>query len=419
MKRYIAAGLSALLLCSMCAPAYAADAGSGEQAAEAEENAPVSLSFDTLEQTVRENNVSIKSYNNTVKSEEETDVSVDYDMDYITIVNQISSYRQQIADLKDAIDDLDDNDSNQAALKSTLQAQLRTLERNLQAAHSSYNDLDDKEDDAKEDQQKTVVSTRREMQNAADQICMDAENNYISLEALQYSLNETERSLAQLDRNIAAVEKQVALGMAGPNQLKSLQSQRETLLASQTTLNTQYESLSNTLAIQCGYHTGTVFRTAALPAVTQEQLDAMDYEADLKEAVKNSYSIWAKQDTADRASDDYEDNVTNNLYAYEAAKIALDAEKENVTASFRKLYKDVQEKGDALRAANADLEQAEKTFAVQQVQYQRGMISQMAFADAQDALEAAQEAAAAAEINLFTSYNTYEWAKRGVMSSAA
>ena len=145
----------------------------------------------------------------------------------------------------------------------------------------------------------------------------------------------------------------------------------------------------------------------------------MDYEADLKEAVKNSYSIWAKQDTADRASDDYEDNVTNNLYAYEAAKIALDAEKENVTASFRKLYKDVQEKGDALRAANADLEQAEKTFAVQQVQYQRGMISQMAFADAQDALEAAQEAAAAAEINLFTSYNTYEWAKRGVMDSAA
>ena len=47
------------------------------------------------------------------------------------------------------------------------------------------------------------------------------------------------------------------------------------------------------------------------------------------------------------------------------------------------------------------------------------MISQMAFADAQDTLEAAQEAAAEAEINLFTSYNTYEWAKRGVMDSAA
>ena len=418
MKRYIAAGLSALLLCSMCAPAYAADAGSGEQAAEAEENAPVSLTFDTLEQTVRENNVSIKSYNNTVKSEEETDVSVDYDMDYITIVNQISSYRQQIADLKDAIDDLGD-DPEQAALKSTLQAQLRTLERNLQAAHSSYNDLDDKEDDAKEDQQKTVVSTRREMQNAADQICKDAENNYISLEALQYSLNETERSLAQLDRNIAAVEKQVALGMAGPNQLKSLQSQRETLLASQTTLNTQYESLSNTLAIQCGYHTGTVFRTAALPAVTQEQLDALDYEADLQEALDNSYSIWSKEYAVETASDDYADGVTNNLHAFDAAKIDRDAEIENVTASFRQLYKDIQEKQAALTAAQANLAQAQKTYDVQELQYRLGIISQIEYMNAQDTLAAAEESAASAEIDLFTAYQTYQWAKRGVMSSAA
>lgn len=418
MKRYIAAGLSALLLCSMCAPAYAADAGSGEQAAEAEENAPVSLTFDTLEQTVRENNVSIKSYNNTVKSEEETDVSVDYDMDYITIVNQISSYRQQIADLKDAIDDLGD-DPEQAALKSTLQAQLRTLERNLQAAHSSYNDLDDKEDDAKEDQQKTVVSTRREMQNAADQICKDAENNYISLEALQYSLNETERSLAQLDRNIAAVEKQVALGMAGPNQLKSLQSQRETLLASQTTLNTQMENLTNTLALQCGYALGTELETEALPAITQEQLDALDYEADLQEALDNSYSIWSKEYAVETASDDYADGVTNNLHAFDAAKIDRDAEIENVTASFRQLYKDIQEKQAALTAAQANLAQAQKTYDVQELQYRLGIISQIEYMNAQDTLAAAEESAASAEIDLFTAYQTYQWAKRGVMSSAA
>lgn len=418
MKRYIAAGLSALLLCSMCAPAYAADAGSGEQAAEAEENAPVSLTFDTLEQTVRENNVSIKSYNNTVKSEEETDVSVDYDMDYITIVNQISSYRQQIADLKDAIDDLGDA-PEQAALKSTLQAQLRTLERNLQAAHSSYNDLDDKEDDAKEDQQKTVVSTRREMQNAADQICKDAENNYISLEALQYSLNETERSLAQLDRNIAAVEKQVALGMAGPNQLKSLQSQRETLLANQQSLNTQMENLTNTLALQCGYALGTELETEALPAITQEQLDALDYEADLQEALDNSYSIWSKEYAVETASDDYADGVTNNLHAFDAAKIDRDAEIENVTASFRQLYKDIQEKQAALTAAQANLAQAQKTYDVQELQYRLGIISQIEYMNAQDTLAAAEESAASAEIDLFTAYQTYQWAKRGVMSSAA
>ena len=55
-------------------------------------------------------------------------------------------------------------------------------------------------------------------------------------------------------------------------------------------LNTQYESLGNT-SHQCGYHTGTVLRTAALPAVTQEQLDAMDYGFDLKEIEEQLFDL--------------------------------------------------------------------------------------------------------------------------------
>ena len=47
------------------------------------------------------------------------------------------------------------------------------------------------------------------------------------------------------------------------------------------------------------------------------------------------------------------------------------------------------------------------------------MISEMTYADAQDTLAAAQESTQTAEIELFTAYNTYQWAKRGVMSSAA
>lgn len=75
------------------------------------------------------------------------------------------------------------------------------------------------------------------------------------------------------------------------------------------------------------------------------------------------------------ASDDYENNKTNTLYAYQAAKIDRDAQKESTTASFRKLYTDLQEKQTALAAADADLAQAKKTFTVSQVQYTRGMIS--------------------------------------------
>ena len=420
MKRTIAAGLSAALLCGMVVPAFAADAKttgtSKTGTAQTAPAQPVKLTFAGLEQTVRNNNVTIKSYDNTVLSAEKTDVSDQYIQSYFQLSEQIAAYQKQIKDLRKSLNGLADTEEN-SALRRTLQSQIRILESNLAAAEASYRNLDDDEDDAEEDQEKTVDNTRRQMQNAADEICMSAENTYISLRGMKYSLNQTNRSLQQLDRNIAAVQKQVQMGMTGVNDLKSLQAQRESALASKAALTTQVEALTNTLAIQCGYTTGTQIETSDLPVVTNDIISAIDYDKDLAEALKNSYAIYAKEYAMQTASDDYENSKTNTLYAYQAAKIDRDAQKESTTAAFRKLYKDMQEKQTALNAADADLAQAKKTFTVSQVQYQRGMISRMAYDTAQDTFTTAQETEVSARIDLLTAYNTYQWAKRGVMTS--
>lgn len=142
---------------------------------------------------------------------------------------------------------------------------------------------------------------------------------------MKYTLNQTNRSIQQLDRNIATVQKQVKLGMTGVNTLKSLQAQRESAVASKASLTTQAEALTNTLAIQCGYTTGTQIETSDLPVVTAEQVTSIDYDKDLAEALKNSYAIYSKEYAMQTASDDYENNKTNTLYAYQAAKIDRDA----------------------------------------------------------------------------------------------
>ena len=59
----------------------------------------------------------------------------------------------------------------------------------------------------------------------------------------------------------------------------------------------------------------------------------------------------------------------------------------------------------------------EEEFAVSQVQYTRGMISKMAYTDALDTFTTAQETEVAARIDLLTAYNTYQWAKRGVITA--
>ena len=410
MKRAAAAGLCAALLCGMCAPAYAADAAKPAQTtttAQTEVKAPVKLTFDTLEKTVREGNVSIRSYQQTVESAEKTDVSDQYINKYFNLSQQIDAYDRQIRELKKSRDGITDTE-----LLKSINAQINVLQAQRESLYRQYNDLDDDEDDAKDEQKKTVDSTRRQMQNNADTICMSAENNYISLASMQYSLAQTERSLQQLDRTIAQTKKQVALGIATRNTLSGLQSQRELLAAQQKSAQTSADSLRNTLAIQCGYPTGTEITIEALPGVTNEQLAAVDYEKDLASALENSYSIWSAGDSVRKASDDYENDVTNNLHAYEAAKIQREK------SSFRKLYKTMQEKVTAMTAAQGDLTQAQKTFAVSKLQYKRGMISRLKYEEAQDTYMTAQETAENARTDLLTAYNNYEWAKRGVMSSA-
>ena len=405
MKRTIAAGLSAALLCGMVVPAFAADTKTATNTTgttQTQPTAPVKLTFDKLEETVRQNNVTIKANNNTVLSAEKTDVSDQYIESYFQLSEQISSYQKQIKELQKTLKELGTDEAN-AGLRKTLESQISILQRNLAAAEASYRNLDDDEDDAEEDQEKTVDHTRRQMQNAADEICLSAENTYISLRGMKYTLNQTNRSIQQLDRNIATVQKQVKLGMTGVNTLKSLLAQRESAVASKASLTTQAEALTNTLAIQCGYTTGTQIETSDLPVVTA--------------ALKNSYAIYSKEYAMQTASDDYENNKTNTLYAYQAAKIDRDAQKESTTASFRKLYTDLQEKQTALAAADADLAQAKKTFTVSQVQYTRGMISKMAYTDALDTFTTAQETEVAARIDLLTAYNTYQWAKRGVITA--
>ena len=417
MKRAAAAGLCAALLCGMCAPAYAADTAKPAQTtatAQTEVKAPVKLTFDTLEKTVREGNVSIRSYQQTVESAEKTDVSDQYINKYFNLSQQIDAYDKQINSLKKSRDSIKDD-----ALKASITAQIRVLQATRDSLYQQYKGLDDDEDDAKDEQKKTVDSTRRQMQNNADTICLSAENNYISLASMQYSLAQTERSLQQLDRSIAQTKKQVALGIATKNTLSGLESQRELLAAQQKSAQTSADSLANTLAIQCGYPTGTEITIESLPEVTAEQLASIDYETDLAEALKNSYSIWSADDSVRKASDDYENDVTNNLHAYEAAKIQRDATEESVKSSFRKLYKTMQEKNTAMTAAQTDLAQAQKTFAVSQLQYNRGMISRIKFEEAQDTYTTAQETAENARTSLLTAYNNYQWAKRGVMTSAS
>lgn len=434
-KRITGGVLAAALAAGLCVPAQAISAAPGaaicmttaaamQRVSSRVKNTATpgiqgsTLAFDDVERVVRAKNTSIQAFNKTLAGIEATDVGDSFIEQYLNLGAQISSYQKQISDLEKSIQKLqaDNEDGKNSALIQTLRIQKASLEASLRAVQSSYDDLEDDEDDAEDDQKITYSSTERKLGNAADQIVMGAETSFISLHTLDNTVKEIDRNIAALDRGIAIVKAQIGLGAATQLDLLELETQRENLTANRQTLITQRQNLKNSLAILCGYGAGEIVEVGSLPDVTAAQIAAMDYEKDLATALKNSYSIWEKEDAVRQANDDYEDNKTTTLHAIQAAKIDLEAQKETVTSSFRQLFHSVKDKSALYDSAAAAAAQQARNFQVSELQYQRGAISKNDYETAKDDLVAAEQAAATAKIELFTAYQTYQWAKRGVMS---
>lgn len=384
-----------------------------------------SIGFYGLEKTVRTYNQTIKSLEKTLASVGATDVETpieDQIWNYGIQLNQAQkdydSYTKSKANLEAQLNSVQGN----ADLEATLKAQIAQMDALAQQADASIktnsaiiSNLEDAKDDAVEDLPDTYGSTKKQVENSANQIVMGAQTQYITLCSLGDNIAALERTIASLDRQIPVIEKQYEIGMASSLTLESIKNQRAAAASSKTTLETQIASIESSLSLTLGNSAGTTVHVQTVPQVTDRQLRSMNYEKDLEEAKTNSYTIWSARDKVRQASNDYEDDITSTLDAYNAAKINLAAAQEQVENDFRDIYNDVNEKNRLLAAAEDDLALAETNYKVAQTQYNQGMLSKNDYDDASDTLESAREAVKAAEINLFTAYNTYEWAKRGVM----
>lgn len=387
------------------------------------------VGFYGLEKRVRANNQTVKSLELSAASVKGTNIKhqfdvqrESYDIQAYQYMGQANQYKAAMDRLKKEMDAYPEESQGDAAYQA-MEAQYHAIQVNYNMAAGSAQAmagmsaaLDSSEDDAKEDLNDTYYSTMKQIDNTINMMVVGAQDAYIGLITMQESLETLDRNLAKIDRNIAVIQKQIEIGAASQLTLDNLQQTRRSLESSRETLLTQQRSTENSLALLLGSTADMTVKVSEMPSVTEAQLSAIKYGADLIEAQKNSYSIWSKQDAIRTASNQYEDDLVSTLDAFNAAREDLEAEKENVANKFRQLYNDVQEKQRLIVEAQADYETQKKNFAVTEVQYQRGMISRNAYLDEQDALAEKEDAVTTAQHNLFSAYNTYDWAKRGYMS---
>ena len=430
MKRQvISAALAAAITAGLCMPAQAAG---GPQAAGAvgstaallfavrnaadtvaAPSAPPaqevkSIGLVGLERTVRTNNPTIKSLNKMVASVGSMSAA---SQDVSQIQGAVEGYEALIASLEGACKGLSEDDP----LYIAYQEQIKILRNNVSSLNGTLASLPAIAAMTNDAYSEAEYSLRKQVDNAANQLCSGAESMMIGIKTLEYTHTSLVRSLNALDRQLAVLKIQADRGMVSPLTYENAQTQRTKLAANIQTLETQQNSLCSSLALMCGYGANTIVKPTGLPEISTRDISKMKYETDLEEALENSYTLWSKQDAVRQAGNKVDSNLSGTKESYEAAKEELAATEEDLTSSFRQIYNDVADKQRLVSAAETAAEKARSDLEVSRVKYEIGTLSELDYKNAQDDLASAEDAVATAKINLLSAYQTYQWAKKGLI----
>lgn len=457
--RVLALGLTCTALLSLATPAMAARQNTSTTPISASGTTSVTipsdgtLAFSQIGERVKANNLTLKAAEESLKQAKamDWDDAIDEMEDAIDNLDiQISQLLNgSSAQLEQAKKDLDSSLSSIITsteglsglgdvIKNTITVStLTTLSQygkiQAESLKSTKESLEDQLDDLKEqkqDYQKTLKDTERQIDYAADQTISGAESLYLTILSTQLQLDGLKNNtLASTQRSLKEIELRYQLGQVSKLTLTQVQNGYESLASSITSLENTVSTLYSSLQSLMGDVPTGKLRLLDTPSVTANELSYLNYASDLSKAKENSYTLY----TADRAVEDAEDAMNDarrdegkNSYQYKMAEYAYqsslykkDAAVASFEASFLNLYKAIAPAQTALAAKQSTLAYEQQMYAVAEKKYQLGNLSANALQDAKDTLDSAQRDVEAAQLDLFTAYHSYDQAvKLGLVSSS-
>lgn len=387
------------------------------------------LSYANLETRVRENNLSVLALQETIESVKVTD------------------YNKLRGELEDQLDGLEDMTDGIKALMQGLGTVTTppdgtpslVLDANdrltqllagyvLETLESSTDSLEDAITDIRSGKtQKKAEDGIRQMENGQDQYVIGTQSLYITVLELQNTRAGLERTLEAMDRTVQEMELRYSMGQISALQLRQVKDGRVQIQSGLDTLNNSIEGAVIQLEMMVGADITGKMTVTEVPAVTDAQVDAINYAADLDQVRQKSYDIYAAKATLDEAEEAYKDakkGYGKSSYQWkaaehkwQAAQYTYQAAVQAFEAKFRACCSAVTDYRQILRAKESALALQKDTYRAMELKYRRGMISKNDYLAAKDDLAEAQDAVTTAQHNLFTAYSAYDWAVRfGVLN---
>ncbi|MBQ9492777.1 MAG: TolC family protein [Oscillibacter sp.] len=261
-----------------------------------------------------------------------------------------------------------------------------------------------------------------QLNNAMDQVVMGAETLYIALIAMRDQHTALNRQLDSLNRSVEELELRYRLGQVSALTLNQAKSGRTALLSGIRTLEMNIRTYKMQLENMLGASLTGEIRLGELPAVTEQQIAALDVTRDFAAAHEKSYELYSAARTLQDARETFlssgdKYHYNDNNASYTMAKHTWTAAQDtyNVTVrgyelKFRTLSEQVHDYYQVWNASKEALEAQKLEYQAKELQYKQGNISQNTLLSAKDALNEKEEAVRTAANNLFSSYNNYCWA---------
>ena len=379
--------------------AASAAGGGGELTAHKDlyhQDAEGTVSFENLEQRVRENSTTVKMLDETIASIDATDFDKMYD------------------DLRDSL-----NSISKAQYLLILGGQKESY--TYQQLSDTYASIEQTFDDLKDGKlQGDAEAAKRQLEDAKNQTVMGAETLYIAILEMQNTRQGLQRQLSAMDRSVEEMELRYQLGQISALTLQQVKDGRTQLQSGLATLEMNLGNYTRQLEVLLGLPQTGALTLEEVPKVSKSQVEEMSLEDSLAAAMEKSYTLYAAQrdlDDAKEAYDDARDQYSANSYqrksaehTYTAAQYTYQSSLESFELSFRTVYAAVLDYQQVLEAAESALSYQQASYAASELKYQQGSISKNTFLTAQDDLAAAEDAVTTARHNLFSAYNTYLWA---------
>lgn len=292
-----------------------------------------------------------------------------------------------------------------------------------QSLQTQYDALRERFDDVRDGKlQRDNEGVVRQLKSMENNTVQMMQNVYITLLGLEEQSAALARQDAALDRTLAELELRYQLGQISTMTLEQAKAGKIQLESGKATLDMNITALRRQLNAMVGEELTAPLTLGALPAVTAEQLSAMDVEKDLEKAKAASYDLYAAKKTLDDADEEYDDSGAKSYYnerdykkvqarhKWQSAQYTYNAKVQKYELTFRSLCDKVKDCAQILSAAKVSLECERSDLAAAQLRYEQGTISENALHTAEDELYTAQDTVSGAERDLFTAYNNYRWA---------